>query len=331
MITKSYQVENNKRFYTEDNCFLFYGENLGLKKEFKEKFKQNNLDAKIINLHQEEILKKENLFFQEVMNLSLFDAKKIVFIDSANDKIFKILEKITDNLSNIKIILFSEILDKKSKLRNFFEKSKIFNATACYPDNELTIKKIISEKLKKFTNLNRDNINLICEKSNLDRIKLNNDLEKILIYFKDKKIFEKDLEKLLDIKLNDDFNALKDEAFLGNKINTNKLLNETNIYSEKSSLYVNLIFLRLITLKEILIASKSKGLENAVNTIKPPIFWKDKSKITIQTRKWSLKKIIKLLNLTYEVEKKIKSNNNLTNKLVVKNLIIDICNLANAA
>ena len=48
-----------------------------------------------------------------------------------------------------------------------------------------------------------------------------------------KKIITEELEFLLNIKVNDSFNNLKDEALIGNKIKTNSLISETEIEPEK--------------------------------------------------------------------------------------------------
>ena len=88
-----------------------------------------------------------------------------------------------------------EILEKRSKLRSFFENSKEVSVIPCYADNEITIKKIINERLKGFNGLTRENVNIISENSNLDRIKLNNEIDKIITYFQDKKIDEKELRE----------------------------------------------------------------------------------------------------------------------------------------
>ena len=52
----------------------------------------------------------------------MFQQKKIIFIDNANDKILEILEESIDKINDEKIILFSDILDKRSKLRNYLKK-----------------------------------------------------------------------------------------------------------------------------------------------------------------------------------------------------------------
>ena len=236
MISKSYLLENNID-QIDKNLILFYGENLGLKNDFKKKIKTNNKKIKIINFTQDEILKNENSFFSEILNISLFEEEKIFFINYANDKIMPIIEEIEKKAAAEKVYLFSDILEKKSKLRNFFEKKNICIAVPCYADNEISIKKIILKNLKGFEGLSAENINLIVDNCNLDRIKLNNELEKIFSYFTNKKINNKELEKILDIRINDNFNLLKDAALNGNKIETNKLLSDTIIDADKNVFY----------------------------------------------------------------------------------------------
>ena len=170
---KSYLLESNLNLIKE-NFFLFYGENLGLKNEFKKNLKAKFKDAEKISFTQEELLKDNKLFLREISNKSLFQDEKIIFIDNINDKILALIEELIESNNEQKIFLFAELLDKKSKIRNLFEKSKICGVTACYADNEVTIKNILREKLKGFTGLNAININLIIESCNYDRVKLNN-------------------------------------------------------------------------------------------------------------------------------------------------------------
>ena len=152
MLYKSYIVENDLKVIKE-NISLFYGENLGLKNEIKYKIKRSNAKNEIIRFFQDDLIKNKNLLFSELKNISLFEKNKIFFIDNANDKILELIEEIVDEVENHKIYLFSDILEKKSKLRNFIEKSKNCAAIPCYNDNEITIKKIIQSKLKDFQGL----------------------------------------------------------------------------------------------------------------------------------------------------------------------------------
>ena len=328
MIYKSYQVENNLKIIKE-NIALFYGANIGLKNEFKSSIKKNESNYEILRFVQDEIIKDKNLVLREIQNASLFGKNKIIFIENVNDKIFDIISEI-QNTNQDKIYLFADILEKKSKLRSFIEKSETCAAVPCYEDNELSIKKIIQTRLASFKQLTTHNISLILNSTNLDRGKLNNEINKIISCFQNKIIDTDKLEKLLNIQENDDFNKLKDEAFLGNKLNTNKLLSHTSIELEKIIFYLNSINKKLNGLLELR-KMKEENIDVAVNNLKPPIFWKDKKNFTEQAKKWTEKKIIVMLNETYSLEKKIKSAALINKEILLRKLVIDICDFANAS
>jgi len=330
MIYKSYLIEQNISLL-DKNLFLFYGENLGLKNELKDKIKFQNKKAEIINLSQDDIINNIDNFFNEVLNISLFDEKKIYFINQVNDKILDAIKIIEPKIDSQKFYLISESLDKRSKIRNYFEKSNNCGVVACYIDNEISFKKIIIERLKNYKGVTTENINLISDKCNLNRDKLNNELDKIYTFFLEKNIDRNKLEILLDNKINNDFSLLKDEAFNGNRIETNKLLSDTIIDTEKNILYLNIINQRLLKLNEIFKLIGQTSLEKAIDMLKPPIFWKDKPAFLKQAKKWNINKIKKILNKTYNLELEIKSNSIVNKNILLKKLLIDICNLANAS
>ena len=71
------------------------------------------------------------------MNRSLFEKEKILIISRVSDKILNFIEELSDKkLQDVKVILKSGILEKRSKLRSFFEKGKTFVTIPTYEDNE---------------------------------------------------------------------------------------------------------------------------------------------------------------------------------------------------
>lgn len=330
MIYKGYLIEQNISNLTK-KIILFYGENIGLKDNFKQQLKENNHKSEIIIFNQEELLKNSDIFYNEINNKSLFENLKIYFLNNINDKILELVKEVEAKIDTQKIYLFADVLDKRSKLRNYLEKSENGGVVACYPDNEVSIKKIIQKKLIGFSGLTTQNINMIVDNSNLDRIKLNNELNKITTYFDNKIINNQKLEILLDIKINDNFNTLKDEALMGNKLKTNKLLSDTIIETEKNIFYLSLINQRLNKLSEVSIVSQNSNLDDTVNGMKPPIFWKDKPNFIIQAKKWNSKKIKSILNKTYKLEIEFKSNAVVNKNILMKKLLVDICELANVS
>ncbi len=332
MIFKSYILEQNIKSINNQKIFLFYGENLGLKKEFKEKLRIEYEHQEILNLLQDEVIKNKNILVNEINNKSLFNEKKIIFINEINDKILDIIEEVAENIQDERIFLFSDILDKRSKLRNYFEKSKSCGITPCYQDNEITIRKIIMTKLNNYQGLTNQVTNLIIQNTGLDRNKVNNEIDKIVSCFKNKKIDIKMLDSLLNIRTSDDFNQLKDEALNGNKINTNRLLADTVFEEENNIYYLNSINQRINKLNEIENMKKENtNIESIVSNLKPAVFWKDKPILIEQSKKWDKEKIRLALKKTYNTEIKIKSSSSIKKDLLIKNLIVELCITANSA
>ena len=86
--------------------------------------------------------------------------------------------------------------------------------------------------------------------------------------------------------------------------------------------------MKLLKVNEI---AKDSNLEDAIGKIKPPIFWKDKTIFNIQAQKWDIIKLKKILDQTYKLELLIKSNSQISQALLIKKLLINICCLANAS
>ena len=159
MIFKSYLVEENINLL-DKNLVLFYGENLGFKNQIKDVIKSKS-NSEIINLFQDEVLKKPETLLNEILNKSLFENQKSFFINEVDDKILPIIDGIIEQLESQKIFLFSNLLDKRSKMRSFFEKSKDTIIVPCYADSEITLKKLLINKLKNYKGLSTSNINLV--------------------------------------------------------------------------------------------------------------------------------------------------------------------------
>ena len=328
MIIKSYLFEKGVK-KNEKKLFLFYGENQGLKKDFKTIIKDTYSKSDFSSISQEDLIKNKKLFYEEFLNISLFNSQKIFCIDNVNDKILEIIQDLENKIDNQKIYLFAGKLEKKSKLRSYFEKSKELIIIPCYNDNEITIKSKIKERLKDYQGVDNQSLNAILNSTGLDRIRVNNELDKIDNFFIDKNIQIKKLLLLLNQSENDNFDDLKNAAISGNNDRTNKLLSETIIENDKIIFYLSSINLRLNKLSHIF-SINNTNYEQAVENIKPPIFWKDKPEFLSQAKKWNSEKLRKILNKTFNLEIKLKSNSNLNKDILFKNLIVEICNTANS-
>ena len=161
MIIKSF--ETSRINTSKNNIILMYGRNDGLKRQLTDKLNSNFDNIEIYE--EKEILDNSNNFLKNIFNKSLFSEKQIFLIKRASDKIHKIIEEIHLKEISDTIIIHSDNLDKKSKLRSFFEKDKKLICIPFYPDNDQTLSKIASEFFKKRNiPISQSNINLIISK-----------------------------------------------------------------------------------------------------------------------------------------------------------------------
>ena len=336
MIIKSYEVKKNKSNLAENNFFLLYGENLGLKKDIKsfitEEIKQKSDSTEILSLYESEIVSNEENFYNLAYTGSLFSNNKIITIYDATDKIIKKINNIYDNYSeNVFFIIFSEILEKRSKLREFFEKSKKTICVPCYLDNEKDLEIIAQLELKKSNIvLSREAINILIEKSNSDRNNLRNEIEKIKSYSLNKKSLELDeIKSLVNFSGEYKSDILINECLCGNISQYKKIISE--LYTST----INQIFLlrilsnkihRLLKMKEQ--KNKSNNIDNVINTSKPPIFWKEKPLVKKQLTIWSLNDLQKMISDINNTELLCKKNPQISNSIFLS-FFSEICKKAN--
>ena len=330
MIFKSYLVENNLSLLKDKNIILLYGENTGLKDDLKKRIIANNNNKEIIKLTQDDILRNNFLLDNEIMNLSLFNEKKMIIIDNITDKSFSLIQK-NINQDNCIICLFSGTLEKKSKLRNLFEKEKTLGVIPCYEDNEITLRNYIKNYLKNVKGLNQEIINFIIDNSNKSRDKIKNELNKIVVYFMEKQINILELRQLLNLDENDNSQRLRDTAILGDKKLLNDLISKTQINEQDNMIYIRGLLNQFIKLAEILEINKTtKNLSQAIESLKPTIFWKDRPMVLSQANKWKINKIKTTMDELTNAEILIKSSTDIKASEIIKKLLIDICNKASS-
>ena len=318
MILKSFDIEkiNLNKF----KIILLYGKNEGLKNETINKI--NKEKVSVFNYDEKEIINNPNIFIDDISSKSLFDNKKLFVIKRASDKILKLIEQVNNkNLDDVVIIIIAENLEKKSKLRIFFEKSKENLCIPFYPDNTQTLTKITSNYIRsKNINMSKENINLIISKCNGDRGKLFNELNKIENYLLNGKKIDNDIiSKLINLSQDHSISELIDNCLAKNKKKTITILNENNFGTEDCVLITRTF---LIKLKKILILSRefkdNKNIDLTISAAKPPIFWKDKEIVKQQIFNWEPEKIKKLIYRVNEIELLIKKD--IQNSI---NLVID--------
>ena len=312
MIIKSYEI--NKIINSKKNIYLFYGENEGYKNEIIKKFFEVNFLKKIYRYDEKEILENKENFYNSILTKSFFENEKLIIISRATDKIKDIVEEIIEKkVTDITIVLNANLLEKKSKLRNFFEKNKDVVCTPFYSDNSQTLTAIANHFFRKDKiSISQETINLLVERCRGDRQNLYNEFNKIESYIKNKKninIYE--VLKLTNLAENYNVSELADSYLAKNSKKTINILNENNYSVDDCILIVKTILIKSKRLLNIIKEMKNnKNADEIISSYKPIIFWKDKEIIKQQTKNWSLKRLKNLIYSINDIELLIKKNSN---------------------
>jgi len=258
-----------------------------------------------LSLYEEDVINKEENFYNSIYSGSLFSNKKIVIINSGTDKIINQIKNISEKtIENIIIIVFSNILEKKSKLRNFFEKNSKTLCIPCYSDTERDLETIARQELgRNNIILQRDAINLLIEKSNNDRNNLKSEIGKIISFSLTKKKLDiEDIKSIINFSGEHKSDSLINECLCGNITQYKRILSELYMGTLNQIFLLRILSIkiqRLLIIKKL--QNENSNLENLLNTTRPPIFWKEKPIVKKQLTIWSLnelKKIIYEINIT---------------------------------
>ncbi len=309
MIVKHFEIR--KINSTLNKVILLYGKNDGLKDEAT-----NFLIKKdtVVSVYEESsILDDPESFIESLKSKSLFEEKKTIIIKRASDKILKIINELNEEEIDDILIINSENLEKKSKLRIFFEKHKNYICVAFYPDNNETLLKLANNFFhKRKILISNENLNQIVNKSSGNRKNLIGELEKIDLFCANrKKIDSEHINKLINLSENHNISELIDHCLAKNEKKILNILNENN-FNNEDCILITRIFLnkakRILKLSSDY--SKNNNINLTISSAKPPIFWKDKEITKQQIYKWTPKNIKKLIFKLNDLELKIKKNVN---------------------
>ena len=335
MIVKSYELPRKITDLLKYNIFLAYGENVGLKKDIKNLIQNNlkkNNNIEVLSLYENEIIDREDNFYNSIYSGSLFSEIKLITVQEVTDKLLEKIEIIYSKYpKNVFLILFSDVLEKKSKLRSFFETKDKTICIPCYSDNERDLSIIAQSELKKDNiNLSRESLNLLVEKSNADRNNLKNEIEKIKSYALNKKKIEIDeLKSLINFSGDHKSDILVNECLCGNVPEYKKIISELYINTVNQILLLRILsnkMHRLLKLKEQV--NNLNNIDNIINTVKPAIFWKEKPLIKKQLSIWKINDIKKIIFKINDTELQCKKNP-LISKFIFFNFFSEICKKAN--
>lgn len=324
MIVKFYELKKNRD--KKKSIYLLYGNNKGLIEETIDESLKPIFPKNVINYDEAEILNNVNLFYENLLTKSFFENEKLIIINRSSDKILKIIEEIiSKQIDDFKIILKASSLDKKSKLRNFFEKNEDIVIVPFYEDNNQTLYSIAQKFFRdKKINISSQNLNLIIERARGDRLNLRNELKKIENYTANgKKISNKEILEITNLAENYNISELVDNCLATNKNKTLNIINENNNEISDNIMIIRTFLSKLSRLRKIQIELRNnEKTDEVLDSFKPKIFWKEKDIIKQQLKYWPLERIQNHLNNINDTELLVKKNPQISN-YITQNFILE--------
>ena len=312
MIVKSFEVEKIKSI--KNKLILLYGSNEGHKLQVIKEFFVKHFNGEILRIDEKEILNNYEEFISSLINKSLFEEYKLIVISRASEKILKLVDEVLERkIEKIKIVINSDNLEKKSKLRSLFEKSKEIICIPFYEDNEKNLSSIAQNFFRqKKIKISQEIINLLIGRSRGDRGNLINELNKIEnLSITKKNIDIDDVLKLTNLSENYSVFELAENYLAKNKRQVSKILNENNFANDECVLILRTILnrsKRLLKLKES--QNEIGNIDLVISSFKPPIFWKEKDAVKKQIQSWSSDEVKKIIYKINDLEILIKKNSN---------------------
>ena len=315
MIIKSFELQKIKS--SNSAITLIYGNNEGLKEQIINDFFIKDFKGNILSYDEMDIINNKDEFISNLLNKSLFEENKIIIISRGSEKIFNtILDIIEKDVSEIKIIIKSGNLEKKSKVRGLFEKEKQLTCIPVYEDDLRSLSLIANNFLKENNiKISQEIINILIERSKGDRKNLKNELSKIRsLAISKKKIELDDIQKLTNLAQNYSVFELSDNYLAKNSKKVSNILNENNYTSDDCILILRTILnksKRLLIIKNEM--DKKRSIDDILSTLKPPVFWKEKDIVKKQVQSWSTVEVKNIIYKINDLEINIKKNS--TNSL----------------
>ena len=310
MIIKSFELE--KIISLNFNIHLIYGNNEGIKQDIISNFYKKNYEGEVLKYDEQDILTNKDEFISSLLNKSLFETEKLIIISRRTDKLITVINELLDRKEiGAKIIIKSSNLEKKSKLRNLFEKEKNVICTPVYEDDSRSLNFIINNFLKDYKlSLSQEIKNILIERSNGDRINLKNELSKLKnLSITKKKLSIEDVLKLSNLAENYSVFELSDNYLAKNSKKVSNILNENNYSSDDCILIIRTILnksKRLLKIRNEV--DNNKNIDQVISTIKPPIFWKEKEIVKKQAQSWSTNEVKDIIFKINDLEALVKKN-----------------------
>lgn len=297
-------------------AILLYGPDTGLIRERAQgliaKFLGPNYDPfALAELTEAQINADPALLADEIAAIHMMAPKRVIWLRDAGDKLTRIISDAAPQFHSSTLVLASgDELSSRSSLRAWFEKAPEAAAIACYHDEVRDVAGVIRKTFEAAgINADRDAVEYLSQQLGNDRYVTKQELEKCALYASESKSLNlTDVQSLVDYNRETNFddlvNAVADRNLAHLEKYLTMLLREGNqpvAYLRALQRYFN----RLYAIR----ARMNEGVpaEAVVESLRPPVFFRQVPILTRHANSWSSDAITKALRALINAELACKS------------------------
>jgi len=266
----------------------------------------------LTELSMPKLLEDPALLADECSSISMMSPKRVLLIRDASDKLSRTIEGAASYFNDsVLVIICADELSARSSLRAWFEAQTNTAALACYRDEMRDVQDVIRKTLETAgVRADRDAIDYLSGQLGNDRYVTYQELEKLITYAGDSKTISlSDAEALVDYNRETSFddvvNAVADRNLQALEKTLTMLLREGTqpvAYLRALQRYFN----RLYLIRSQMAGDKSA--EAVIQSLRPPVFFKQIPILTRHIQLWPLPNIVKALKLLVAAEQSCKTS-----------------------
>lgn len=284
-----------------------------------------NEEFTICKMEFNDVNKSPGMLFTELVNVTIFNKKKLILLANITDKISEELKKIlSSHIGNNYVLMVAKATLAQ---RSYFENAKNLAVIGCYKDSNNNLCDII------LTHLKQNNISYTDEAiAQLQRCLSNSfsfylELEKLITYLGDKKHVElSDVEKCLGSKTYDV--AIDDLCSAIVEKNTHNFIKHSSMLMAHDN-FSSIALLRVISKYFMRLGAVLSAIENgideqqAIKMLDPPLFFKQLPIFKKHVQNIDYLRVKKILQRLLELEITSKQTD-INNRLIFQHNIMSM-------
>lgn len=265
-----------------------------------------------IEIKSETLEKHPSAAYDAVAEANLFGGRRLVWIDGAGDAVAASLADVLDHDLPGFLLVTAGDLKAKSNLRKRFEGAKTALAIACYADDAQTRRQLVQDSLAE-DGLRATNEALDYLVANLgaDRRLSRAELEKLKVYMASAASPTVGLDDARSCVADTAGMALEDiaaAALDGDGAEVDRLYHRALGQGDSPVAIVRVLLKRIDRLAQIhILRQQGANASEAVERLRPPVFWRDKARLQAQSERWGPKLLSRALALAVDAEIEAKS------------------------